>query len=227
METIREVKFEELYDILDKIKIAHEKEEKTLTFAQTIEKLATFLPNIAFRHFMELKAILRDHDSVAYDKFINDFEHEYITFDRTGTSEKHFEFWEIMLDMEDSTLGVFQQSGEKDKYEKMLEAKELNKIAQDQTNGNYLVYRTMFLKKYGKVFPQFSARLNKVEAGLKELEPNCSKFLAKLVNYCTKNKDTKLLELVLNRVDYLLDDIRISHPSNQEYINKIRKISNN
>lgn len=225
MEMLKEIKFEEIYDILDKIKEAHKKENQELNFNQTVEKLSTFFPNIAFRHFIELKMILRDHDYLKFDKFRQ--EHDYIEFDRTGTSEEHFPWWEVMLDMENSTLETLKESKNITQYGPMYFAKELTPLFDLKINTAYLMHRQLFLKKYGKQFPTFSARLDRAEAGLKELEPNFSKFLSKVIYYCYHQKSTRLLELVLNRIDYLLEDTELRHPSNVQYLEKIKKLSNN
>lgn len=225
MDKLKNVKFDDIYELLDKIEKAHEKEGKTLNFNEKVEKLATFLPNISFRHFIELKLILREHDYIRYENFKK--EHDYIDFDSTGTSPEHFSWWEIMLDMEDSTLETLKVNNTTEHYKDLVEAKELNKIGALKINSNYLLHRQLFLKKFGAKFPTFSARLDLVEAGLKKLEPNCGKFLCKVVYYCTKENNTKLFELILNRIDYLLADIALNHPSNVKYLEIIKKLSNN
>jgi hypothetical protein len=225
MEMLRDVKFEEIYDILDKIKEAHKKEDKNLNFNQTVEKLATFLPNIAFRHFIELKMILREHDYLKFDNFRKN--NDYIEFDRSGTSEEHFPWWEVMIDMEDATLQTLKETNNMAQYGPMYFAKELLPLFDLKIQPAYLMHRQLFLKKYGKQFPTFSARLNRAEAGLKELEPKFNVFLSKVIYYCYHQKSTKLLELVLNRIDYLLEDKNLTHPSNVQYLSKIKKLSNN
>ena len=225
MAMLKNISFDDLLDTLKKIAAAHEKEGTTLTFAQQVEKLVTFLPNISFKDFVELKLILTQHDYLRYKKFQK--EHLYIEFDPTGTSPDHFPWWEIMLDTEDTTLETLKYSTDKQKYEKMREAKELNQIGILTLNGNYLMYRQLFLKKYGQMHPNYSARLDKIEAGLKALVPTCSKFLAKVIFYCYREKDPKMLELIMNRLTYLIEDKDLSHPSNIEYLERIKKLSNN
>lgn len=219
---LSEVKLDDLFKVYLKVKDIHERTYDIVEEDLALDKMATFFPNISFRQFMEVKSILKDHDSLRYSVFIKN--NPELLYDPTGTSQNPIECWEPLLELADAQIKLV--SGMKGS-ECLIEAKNLTEIEKFKINSHYSMYRTLFLKKYGHLNKDYADKFKFVENGLKPLEPNYQKFLLKLLAYCYKHNDLALLDNVLTRLDYLIADTKLKHPSNVEYLNRISKIANN
>lgn len=237
METIEDKKLILLKDTtidglltsVDNIIAANKKDSATIDFDTAVNKLNTFLPNITFRDFTQLKLILKQHDSLKYAKFIK--QHDYITYDPSGTSAHEFPYWEIMLDSMNATMEALVEqfkNNPKDlfKYKHLFDARDLKILSRYSANAVTL-QRAMFFKKLGNKSIEYSARLEMIEAGLKDLIPAYNRFLAKLYGYGTTTKDLTTFNYILNRLEYMIEDEELTHPSNQEYLAKIKLLLNN
>ena len=209
---LKNISFEELLNSVTNIRKAHEEKGEKLTFEEALNKLPSFLPNISFRHFIQLKRILSEHDSFAYEEFKK--KHEELEFDVTGTTHKEFPYWEIMLDSADSSIAAIEEKLKENAkiypgYATLKNAQNL--VLSSGTTNGYALQKAMFFKKYGKKYPNYSVRLEKIETGLGAVT--------------TKSLDT--FNLILNRLEYLVEDKSVEHPSNQKYLSKIKFILNN
>lgn len=228
MEMLKNISFEELLNSVTNIRKAYEEKGEKLTFEEALNKLPSFLPNIPFRYFIQLKRILSEHDSFAYEEFKK--KHEELEFDITGTTHKEFPYWEIMLDSADSTIAAIEEKlkGNAKIYPGYTTLKNAqNLVLSSGTTNGYALQKAMFFKKYGKKFPNYSVRLEKIETGLGNLVPEYKKFMAKLYSYGITTKSLDTFNLILNRLEYLVEDKAVEHPSNQKYLSKIKFILNN
>ena len=198
------------------------------TFEDAIDSLVTFLPNITFREFMMLKIIIKDFDSIKYEDFLKS--HSHLEYDPTGTSSSNIKFWEPLLELKDAEVKMYQTLEKPSSMAKReIEAKTLNHIsALKATNiPSYFMLRKVYLQKISHNFPYYSARLQKVEAGLKKIVQKPDDILARILFYCYKTKSDKLLGCILNRLEFLIQDTDLKHPSNIEYLNKLKNFENN
>ncbi len=198
------------------------------TFEDAIDSLVTFLPNITFREFMMLKIIIKDFDSIKYEDFLKS--HNHLEYDPTGTSPSNIKFWEPLLELKDAEVKMYQTLEKPPSMAKReIEAKTLNHVsALKATNiPSYFMLRKVYLQKISHNFPYYSARLQKVEAGLRNLVQKPDDVLARILFYCYKTKSDKLLGCILNRLEFLIQDVDLKHPSNIEYLNKLKSFENN
>ena len=198
------------------------------TFEDAIDSLVTFLPNITFREFMMLKIIIKDFDSIKYEDFLKS--HSHLEYDPTGTSPSNIKFWEPLLELKDAEVKMYQTLEKPPSMAKReIEAKTLNHVsALKATNiPSYFMLRKVYLQKISHNFPYYSARLQKVEAGLTKLVQKPDDILARILFYCYKTKSDKLLGCILNRLEFLIQDTELKHPSNVEYLNKLKSFENN
>lgn len=198
------------------------------TFEDAIDSLVTFLPNITFREFMMLKIIIKDFDSIKYEDFLKS--HSHLEYDPTGTSPSNIKFWEPLLELKDAEVKMYQTLEKPPSMAKReIEAKTLNHVsALKATNiPSYFMLRKVYLQKISHNFPYYSARLQKVEAGLTKLVQKPDEILARILFYCYKTKSDKLLGCILDRLEFLIQDTDLKHPSNIEYLNKLKSLENN
>ena len=198
------------------------------TFEDAIDSLVTFLPNITFREFMMLKIIIKDFDSIKYEDFLKS--HNHLEYDPTGTSPSNIKFWEPLLELKDAEVKMYQTLEKPPSMAKReIEAKTLNHVsALKATNiPSYFMLRKVYLQKISHNFPYYSARLQKVEAGLRNLVQKPDEILARILFYCYKTKSDKLLGCILSRLEFLIQDTDLKHPSNIEYLNKLKSFENN
>ena len=198
------------------------------TFEDAIDSLVTFLPNITFREFMMLKIIIKDFDSIKYEDFLKS--HNHLEYDPTGTSPSNIKFWEPLLELKDAEVKMYQTLEKPPSMAKReIEAKTLNHVsALKATNiPSYFMLRKVYLQKISHNFPYYSARLQKVEAGLKKIVQKPDDILARILFYCYKTKSDKLLGCILDRLEFLIQDTDLKHPSNIEYLNKLKNFENN
>ena len=222
--SLSDVSLNDLQAIILKLK----KINNVPTFEDAIDSLVTFLPNITFREFMMLKIIIKDFDSIKYEDFLKS--HNHLEYDPTGTSPSNIKFWEPLLELKDAEVKMYQTLENPPSMAKReIEAKTLNHVsALKATNiPSYFMLRKVYLQKISHNFPYYSARLQKVEAGLKKLVQKPDEILARILFYCYKTKSDKLLGCILNRLEFLIQDTDLKHPSNIEYLNKLKNFENN
>ena len=222
--SLSDVSLNDLQAIILKLK----KINNVPTFEDAIDSLVTFLPNITFREFMMLKIIIKDFDSIKYEDFLKS--HSHLEYDPTGTSPSNIKFWEPLLELKDAEVKMYQTLEKPPTMAKReIEAKTLNHVsALKATNiPSYFMLRKVYLQKISHNFPYYSARLQKVEAGLKKLVQKPDDILARILFYCYKTKSDKLLGCILNRLEFLIQDVDLKHPSNIEYLNKLKSFENN
>ena len=198
------------------------------TFEDAIDSLVTFLPNITFREFMMLKIIIKEFDSIKYEDFLKT--HNHLEYDPTGTSPSNIKFWEPLLELRDAEVKMYQTlENPPSSAKREIEAKTLKSIsALKATNiPSYYMLKKVYLQKISHNFPYYSARLQKVEAGLKKIVQKPEIILARIIFYCYKTKSDKLLGCILNRLEFLIQDTELKHPSNIEYLNKLKSFENN
>ena len=222
--SLSDVSLNDLQAIILKLK----KINNVPTFEDAIDSLVTFLPNITFREFMMLKIIIKDFDSIKYEDFLKS--HSHLEYDPTGTSPSNIKFWEPLLELKDAEVKMYQTLEKPPSMAKReIEAKTLNHVsALKATNiPSYFMLRKVYLQKISHNFPYYSARLQKVEAGLKKLVQKPDEILARILFYCYKTKSDKLLGCILTRLEFLIQDVELKHPSNIEYLNKLKSFENN
>ena len=222
--SLSDVSLNDLQAIILKLK----KINNVPTFEDAIDSLVTFLPNITFREFMMLKIIIKDFDSIKYEDFLKS--HSHLEYDPTGTSPSNIKFWEPLLELKDAEVKMYQTLEKPPSMAKReIEAKTLNHVsALKATNiPSYFMLRKVYLQKISHNFPYYSARLQKVEAGLRKLVQKPDDILARILFYCYKTKSDKLLGCILNRLEFLIQDTDLKHPSNIEYLNKLKNFENN
>ena len=222
--SLSDVSLNDLQAIILKLK----KINNVPTFEDAIDSLVTFLPNITFREFMMLKIIIKDFDSIKYEDFLKS--HSHLEYDPTGTSPSNIKFWEPLLELKDAEVKMYQTLEKPPSMAKReIEAKTLNHVsALKATNiPSYFMLRKVYLQKISHNFPYYSARLQKVEAGLKKLVQKPDDILARILFYCYKTKSDKLLGCILTRLEFLIQDVELKHPSNIEYLNKLKSFENN
>ena len=110
-----------------------------------------------------------------------------------------------------------------------IEAKTLKHVSELKVTNipSYFMLQKVYLQKISNNFPYYSARLQKVEAGLKKFVQKPDVILARIIFYCYKTKSDKLLGCILNRLEFLIQDTDLKHPSNIEYLNKLKNFENN
>lgn len=222
--SLSDVSLNDLQAIILKLK----KINNVPTFEDAIDSLVTFLPNITFREFMMLKIIIKDFDSIKYEDFLKS--HNHLEYDPTGTSPSNIKFWEPLLELKDAEVKMYQTLEKPPSMAKReIEAKTLNHVsALKATNiPSYFMLRKVYLQKISHNFPYYSARLQKVEAGLKKIVQKPDEILARILFYCYKTKSDKLLGCILTRLEFLIQDTDLKHPSNIEYLNKLKNFENN
>lgn len=222
--SLSDVSLNDLQAIILKLK----KINNVPTFEDAIDSLVTFLPNITFREFMMLKIIIKDFDSIKYEDFLKS--HSHLEYDPTGTSPSNIKFWEPLLELKDAEVKMYQTLEKPSSMAKReIEAKTLNHVsALKATNiPSYFMLRKVYLQKISHNFPYYSARLQKVEAGLKKIVQKPDDILARILFYCYKTKSDKLLGCILDRLEFLIQDTDLKHPSNIEYLNKLKNFENN
>ena len=222
--SLSDVSLNDLQAIILKLK----KINNVPTFEDAIDSLVTFLPNITFREFMMLKIIIKDFDSIKYEDFLKS--HSHLEYDPTGTSPSNIKFWEPLLELKDAEVKMYQTLEKPPSVAKReIEAKTLNHVsALKATNiPSYFMLRKVYLQKISHNFPYYSARLQKVEAGLRKLVQKPDDILARILFYCYKTKSDKLLGCILDRLEFLIQDTDLKHPSNIEYLNKLKNFENN
>lgn len=222
--SLSDVSLNDLQAIILKLK----KINNVPTFEDAIDSLVTFLPNITFREFMMLKIIIKDFDSIKYEDFLKS--HSHLEYDPTGTSPSNIKFWEPLLELKDAEVKMYQTLEKPPSMAKReIEAKTLNHVsALKATNiPSYFMLRKVYLQKISHNFPYYSARLQKVEVGLRKLVQKPDDILARILFYCYKTKSDKLLGCILNRLEFLIQDVELKHPSNIEYLNKLKSFENN
>lgn len=193
------------------------------TFEDAIDSLVTFLPNITFREFMMLKVIIKDFDSIKYEDFLKQCPH--LEYDPTGTSPSNIKFWEPLLELKDTEVKMYQNLENPPSMAKReIEAKTLKHVSELKVTNipSYFMLQKVYLQKISNNFPYYSARLQKVEAGLKKFVQKPDVILARIIFYCYKTKSDKLLGCILNRLEFLIQDTELKHPSNIEYLNKLK-----
>ena len=198
------------------------------TFEDAIDSLVTFLPNITFREFMMLKVIIKDFDSIKYGDFLKQYPH--LEYDPTGTSPSNIKFWEPLLELKDTEVKMYQNLENPPSMAKReIEAKTLKHVSELKVTNipSYFMLQKVYLQKISNNFPYYSARLQKVEAGLKKFVQKPDVILARIIFYCYKTKSDKLLGCILNRLEFLIQDTDLKHPSNIEYLNKLKTFENN
>ena len=222
--SLSDVSLNDLQAIILKLK----KLNNVPTFEDAIDSLVTFLPNITFREFMMLKIIIKDFDSIKYEDFLKS--HSHLEYDPTGTSPSNIKFWEPLLELKDAEVKMYQTLEKPPSMAKReIEAKTLNHIsALKATNiPSYFMLRKVYLQKISHNFPYYSARLQKVEAGLTKLVQKPDDILARILFYCYKTKSDKLFGCILTRLEFLIQDIELKYSSNIEYLNKLKNFENN
>lgn len=198
------------------------------TFEDALDGLVTFLPNITFREFMALKVIIKDFDSIRYGDFCK--AHPELEYDPSGTSPSNIKFWEPLLEMRDAEVKMYMGlTNPPPSAKREIEAKTLESVSamKVQKIPSYYMTRKVYLQKISKNFPYYSARLQKIEAGLKQFLDKPEDSLARIIFYCYKNKSDKLLGNIMNRLEFLIQDTNLTHPSNVEYLNKLKSFANN
>jgi len=236
---LKNIKLDELFQVYLKVKDIHERRNDMILEDVALDKMATFLPNISFKQFTELKSILKDHDSMRYNYFIS--KNPDLLYDPSGTSESPIKWWEPMLELEDAQVLLYKDFIDNpNKLNDMLVSKD-KKVREnakniqnlftakflniEKSNSPYLMNRKLFLQKH----PNYSAQLKYIEAGLKSLDVDCNLVLSSIIKASKSGSDYNvyLFDKILTRLTYLLEDKELKHESNREYLMKIKSFSNN